>query len=116
MDVAPRSPNRPILDKDMIKSLVVQKCCNWYWYTRCILLEYESLWNRKPILCKNNNFCYIDYNRIIKSFSSRSLTHSVFKIGVFSNKTMNKATLFAFFLLFVVIYVPTLEPMLIPLH
>ena len=110
MDVAPRSPNEPILDKDMIKSLVVQSAAigigtlgAYYWGMR--VYGTENLYYARTI-----TFATLITAELLRAFSSRSLTHSVFKIGVFSNKTMNKATLFAFFLLFVVIYVPTLEP------
>ena len=110
MDVAPRSPNEPILDKDMIRALVVQSAAigigtlgAYYWGMR--VYGTENLYYARTI-----TFATLITAELLRAFSSRSLTHSVFKIGVFSNKTMNKATLFAFFLLFVVIYVPTLEP------
>ena len=110
MDVAPRNPNEPILDKDMIKALIVQSTAigigtlgAYYWGMS--VYGTENLYYARTI-----TFATLITAELLRAFSSRSLTHSVLKIGVFSNKTMNKATLFAFFLLLVVIYVPALEP------
>lgn len=46
---------------------------------------------------------------VLRAYSSRSDRHTVFSLGLFSNKAMVKATLFSFFLLLVVIYVPVLD-------
>lgn len=47
---------------------------------------------------------------LLRSFSSRSEHFSVFKAGVFSNKTLNKALLIAIGLTLMVVYVPFLQP------
>ncbi len=46
---------------------------------------------------------------LLRAYSSRSDRYSVFKIGLFSNKAMVKATILSFALLLVVLYVPILE-------
>ncbi len=46
---------------------------------------------------------------LLRAYSSRSDRYSVFRIGVFSNKSMVRATIVSFALLLVVLYVPFLE-------
>lgn len=46
---------------------------------------------------------------LLRAYSSRSDRHSVFKLGLFSNKSMVQATLVSFFLLMLVVYVPFLD-------
>ena len=46
---------------------------------------------------------------LLRAYSSRSEHESVFKIGLFSNKTMLKATAISFVLLILVIYIPFLD-------
>jgi Ca2+-transporting ATPase len=47
---------------------------------------------------------------VLRSYSSRSERDSIFKIGVFSNKTLVYATIVCLFLLGIVVYVPFLRP------
>jgi Ca2+-transporting ATPase len=46
---------------------------------------------------------------LLRAFSSRSQDYTLFKIGFFSNKTMNKAVLVSFALTIVVLYIPFLN-------
>lgn len=46
---------------------------------------------------------------LLRAFSCRSERYSVFRLGVFSNKTMNKSILLAFALMLIVVYVPALD-------
>lgn len=112
MDVSPRDPNEPILDKDMIKALVVQSIAisiatlgAYIWGMNTYGSEGEALTYARTI-----TFATLITAELLRAYSSRSLTHSIFEIGVFSNKTMTYSTLFAFALLLVVVYIPFLQP------
>lgn len=51
-------------------------------------------------------FITLIFAELLRAFSSRSEHYSVFKLGLFSNSTMNKAVLFSAALMLIVVYVP----------
>lgn len=110
MDIPPRDPNEPILDKEMVKALIVQSIS----ISAAVLGSY--IWGMKTygtenlIYARTITFTTLITAELLRAYSSRSLTHSIFKIGVFSNKTMTLSTLVSFLLLLVVLYVPFLQP------
>lgn len=110
MDIPPRNPDEPILDKDMVKALIVQSI------TISIAILGAYIWGMKVYGTENLTyartitFTTLITAELLRAYSSRSLNHSIFEIGVFSNKTMVKSTLLAFALLLVVIYIPVLQP------
>lgn len=110
MDIPPRDPNEPILDKDMVKALIVQSIS----ISAAIIGAY--IWGMKTygtenlVYARTITFAALITAELLRAYSSRSLTHSIFKIGVFSNKTMTLSTLVSFLLLLVVLYVPFLQP------
>ena len=110
MDIPPRDPNEPILDKDMVKALIVQSIS----ISAAILGAY--IWGMKTygtenlVYARTITFTTLISAELLRAYSSRSLTHSIFKIGVFSNKTMTLSTFVSFLLLLVVLYVPFLQP------
>lgn len=110
MNIPPRNPNEPILDKNMVKSLIVQSIsisiatlCAYIWGMKTY--GTENLTYARTI-----TFATLITAELLRAYSSRSLSHSIFKIGVFSNKTMVKSTAFAFLLLLAVLYIPFLQP------
>mgnify|MGYP000677874340 FL=1 len=110
MDIPPRDPNEPILDKDMVKALIVQSIS----ISAAIIGAY--IWGMKTygtenlVYARTITFAALITAELLRAYSSRSLTHSIFKIGVFSNKTMTLSTFVSFLLLLVVLYVPFLQP------
>lgn len=54
-------------------------------------------------------FATLTLSELIRAFTARSERISLFKLGVFSNKTMNMAVIFSIALVFAVIYVPFLQ-------
>lgn len=108
MDVPPRNPSEPILDKEMVRSLIVQSIA----IATGSLLAYR--WGLKTYgdltMARTLTFVTLITAELLRAYTSRSLTHSVFKIGFFSNKSMNKAVALGFILTLIVIYVPFLEP------
>lgn len=116
MDIPPRNPDEPIIDKGMRKALVIQSIAiavgtlgAYYWGMRTYG-AIESDPETALLKARTIAFATLILAELLRAYSSRSLTHSVFEIGVFSNPTMTKATIFSFTLLLVVVYVPFLQP------
>jgi Ca2+-transporting ATPase len=54
-------------------------------------------------------FATLTLSELFRAYTARSERISVFKLGFFSNKTMNMAVIFSVVLVFAVIYVPFLQ-------
>jgi Ca2+-transporting ATPase len=54
-------------------------------------------------------FATLTISELLRAFTARSERISIFKLGVFTNKTMNMAVLFSLVVVFAVIYVPFLN-------
>ena len=115
MTQKPRKAEEPIIDKSMIAGILVQSVA----LVVAVLGVYILVLNRYPDYATNPEhlkiartyaFVTLILAEVLRSFSSRSEKESIFKIGVFSNKTLNYATILCFFLLAIVIYVPFLRP------
>ena len=110
MDIPPRDPDEPILDKDMIKALVVQSIAISAATLGAYIWGMRTYGTVNLYYARTITFATLITAELLRAYSSRSLNHSILKIGVFSNKTMVRSTLLAFALLLVVIYVPALQP------
>ncbi|NLY66009.1 MAG: calcium-translocating P-type ATPase, SERCA-type [Tissierellia bacterium] len=110
MDIPPRDPDEPILDKDMIKALVVQSIAISAATLGAYIWGMRTYGTVNLYYARTITFATLITAELLRAYSSRSLNHSILKIGVFSNKTMVRSTLLAFTLLLVVIYVPALQP------
>ncbi len=109
MTVKPRDPKEPILDKLMLRGILFQS----FAVAGASLLAYW--WGLKTYgsditKVRTIIFATLITAELLRAFSSRSLKHSLFKIGFFSNITMVYSVSFAFFLLLIVIYLPFLQP------
>lgn len=110
MDMPPRDPNEPILDKGMLRALLIQSIAI------CIATIGAYIWGMNKYgtenltMARTITFATLITAELLRAYSSRSLNHSIFHIGVFSNKAMTRSTLLSFILLLVVIYVPFLQP------
>lgn len=110
MKIPPRNVDEPILDKGMIRGIIVQSIAialGALFAYRWGLITYgaESLIEARTI-----TFATLITAELLRAYSARSEKHTVFEIGMFSNKTMTCATLISFVLLLVVIYLPFLQP------
>lgn len=108
MDMPPREPNRPILDKDMLKGIAFQSIA----VAAAALLAYR--WGLKTYpndidKARTITFTTLILAELLRAFSSRSRRHTLFKIGFFTNMTLVYATLLSFGLLLVVLYVPFMK-------
>src|SRR5690606_23317713 len=88
MEMSPRDPNEPILDKNMITGISVQSIA----ITLATMLAY--LWGLKHygtndlIIPRTIAFTTLISAELIRAFSSRSETHTLFEIGFFTNRTL----------------------------
>ena len=110
MKQKPRDTKEGILDKAMYGGIVFQAVAI---SGACLLAYYlgvqkygiiENLPRIRTIV-----FATLITAELLRAFSSRSQDYTLFKIGFFSNKTMNKAVLVSFALTIVVLYIPFLN-------
>jgi Ca2+-transporting ATPase len=113
MDRKPRSPKEPIINKQMIIGVGVQTIAK----TAVTLFAFWSglhhmempIEQRLPF-AETMAFCTLAFSELLRAFTARSEYYSVFKIGVFSNKWMNRAVLISVVLMLGVVYLPFLNP------
>ena len=109
MEVPPRNPNEPILDKDMIYSIISQALA----ITVATLGAYFYGMHHYPNHIEGARtvaFFTLITAELLRSYSVRSSRFTLFHIGVFSNKTLLYGTALSFVMMLVVVYVPFLQP------
>lgn len=107
MQQPPRNPDEPILNKDMqwmiaIHSLVLTFAVLGSFYFA--LNQYDNL-----ALARTYAFVTLITAELLRAYTARSEKFTVFKIGLFSNRNMNVATIVSFAMLFVVLLVPSMQ-------
>ncbi len=113
MERPPRPAGEPIINREMLIGIAVQSVV----MTVAILSSYlmagakpgSSLNNPDLPLWRTVAFATLTLSELLRAFTARSERVSVFKLGFFSNKTMNMAVIFSIVLVFAVIYVPFLQ-------
>lgn len=126
----PRDPGERIINKEMIFSILVQSFAIFlavfaafqfgrYFYPDVALDGTGALahtfnfWAHEGFEPSHGarTFAFVTLisAELLRAFSSRSETQSIFKLGFFSNKTMNKAVLLSFVLMLLVVFVPALD-------
>jgi len=107
MNMAPRNPDEPIMDKRMKWQIIIQS----FFMTVAVLGVFTfSLKHSSDIdTARTYAFATLIFSELLRAYTSRSEVYSVFKIGVFSNKYMVGGTLISFLLLLTVVYVPSLR-------
>lgn len=107
MEKPPRNPNEPIMDHRMKVQIAIQSI----FMTMAVLGVFTFALNTSSNLqvAQTYAFATLIFSELLRAYTSRSETLSVFKIGVFSNKYMVGGTFISFLLLLLVIYVPALR-------
>ena len=109
MDRKPRDSKASILDKQLFIGVMVQSIAigvsSLLAYTTALKLYPDNL-----ILARTITFATLISAELLRAYSSRSQRYSIFKIGIFSNKSMVLGTGFSFLLMLLVIYVPFMQP------
>jgi len=109
MKHAPRPPREPVINRDMAIGIAVIAVVD----AIAILLAFTFGLQRYPghlEAAQTIAFVTLCTSELIRAYTARSEYHSVFFIGVFSNKWMNWAVLASFLLVLAVVYVPFLRP------
>lgn len=105
----PRPPTEPIINRSMRLGISVQTVA----ITTITLIAYLlglNLHPGQPEVAESMAFVALSFSELLRAFTARSETHPIFKLGLFSNPSMNWAVLSSFLLLLAVVYVPFLQP------
>jgi Ca2+-transporting ATPase len=105
----PRPPREPVINRDMAIGIGVVAVVD----AIAILLAFVFGLQRYPgqlEAAQTIAFVTLCTSELIRAYTARSEYHSVFSIGVFSNKWMNWAVLASFLLVLAVVYLPFLQP------
>ena len=105
----PRSPKEPIINRDMAIGIGVIGVVD----AIAILTVFYLAMQRHPghlEAAQTMAFVALCSSELIRAFTARSEYHSVFSIGVFSNRWMVWAVGVSFLLVLMVVYVPFLRP------
>lgn len=103
----PRNPDEPIMDKRMRWQIGIQST----FMTLAVLGIYVYALNFKGDIHDARTFAFaaLIFSELLRAYTSRSETFSVFKLGIFGNKYMVMGTVLSFVLLLAVIYIPFLR-------
>jgi len=105
----PRSPREPVINRDMAIGIGVVGIVD----ALAILTVFYLAMQRYPdqlVAAQTIAFVSLCTSELIRAFTARSEYHSVFSIGVFSNRWMVWAVGVSFLLVLMVVYVPFFRP------
>jgi Ca2+-transporting ATPase len=109
MKQQPRPPKEPVINTDMAIGVAVVSVVD----AIAILMVFYLGLQRYPghvEVAQTIAFVTLCTSELLRAFTARSEHHSVFSLGVFSNRWMVWATGASFVLVLCVIYVPFLRP------
>jgi len=109
MQQPPRSPTEPVINRDMAIGIGVVGVVD----AIAILTVFFLAMQRYPghlEAAQTMAFVALCTSELLRAFTARSEYHSVFSIGVFSNRWMVWAVGVSFLLVLMVVYVPFLRP------
>lgn len=109
MQINPRKPNEPILDRIMLKKITFQSIA----IAAASLLAFKWGLNHYPNdidKARTITFTTLILAELLRAYSSRSQKHTLFKLGLFTNKNLVYSTIFSFSLMLLVLYVPFIQP------
>lgn len=108
MKYPPRPTAEPVVTKDRAVLMLMQGAfiafCSLLAFSLVLFIEKEGL-NR----ARTAAFVVLACSQLFHSFNCRSMTDSLFKLGVFTNKNLVFATSISFILQMSVVYVPFLQ-------
>ncbi len=110
MEIPPRNPEESILNKEMTIAIIFQSVAIAIGSLLAYRWGLKTYGNQNLIIARTITFATLITAELLRAYSSRSEKHTIFEIGMFSNKTLTFATIISFLLLIIVIYVPFLQP------
>ena len=105
----PRPTKEPVINRDMLTSIGFIAVADTIAVLGVFVLAL-SLYPGNLIAAQTMAFATLVCSELLRAFTSRSETYSIFSIGVFSNRWMILATGSSFLMLLLAIYVPFLQP------
>ncbi len=109
MEKQPRDPKEALLNKDLISKIIIQSIAIGGASLASYLLALK-LYPNNIVESRTIVFTTLILAELLRSYSVRSESHTIFEIGLFSNMTLVYGTLFSLFLTLAVIYIPFLQP------
>ncbi|MEK6256526.1 MAG: cation-translocating P-type ATPase [Chloroflexota bacterium] len=112
MDQPPRPADEPIINRLMLRGIVVQTVA----ITTVTLGAYLLGLRLYPVAGDFNDvaatmaYVTLSFSELLRAFTSRSERYPLLKIGIFGNKAMNWAVLSSAVLLLATVYIPFLQP------
>ena len=113
MSHKPRPPKEPVINKQMTIGLIIQTLAI---ASVTLFAFYRGLTHngQDPVLnlpyAETMAFVTLSISELFRAFTARSERYPLLKIGLFSNKWMNRAVLSSLALLMLVVYLPFLNP------
>jgi Ca2+-transporting ATPase len=104
MEQAPRRVTEPIINHDMVIGIAVQTVA----ISVAVLIAFRIGLPGGEVHARTMAFATLSISELLRAYTSRSERYSVFAIGVFSNKWMQRAVLTSLAILLAIIYVPFL--------
>ncbi len=105
----PRPTAEPVINREMLVSILVIAAAD----TVAVLSSFIVALGRFPghvQAAQATAFATLVCSELLRAYTSRSERHSIFSIGVFSNRWMHWAVGSSFVMLILVLYVPFLQP------
>lgn len=109
MKEPPRDPKESIINKRMQWEIIVQSIA----MAAAVLGVFKvalNIYNNNIYIARNFAFVTLIVSELFRSYTARSEELSIFRLGIFSNKYVVGGTLFSFFLILLVMYVPFFRP------
>lgn len=108
MEHAPRDPQEPIVDRKMRNSVILQSIFLALGTLASFLYALHFHGNLED--ARTAAFLTIVLGELMRAYSARSETKSIFKMKLFENSYLNKSVLVSVVFVFAAIYIPVLNP------
>ena len=108
MERPPRKPKEPVVTKQRGSLMLAQgsfiAICSLLAFSFVLFIEKEGIDRARTAA-----FIVLSCSQLFHSYNCRSMTESLFKLGIFTNKKLILATSVSFFLQMAVVYMPFLQ-------
>lgn len=108
MKKPPRNPKEAVVTKNRAFLMLGQGSfiafCSLFAFTLVLFIGKGGI-----VRARTAAFIVLSCSQLFHSFNCRSMTESLFKLGIFTNKKLIAATLISFFIQMAVVYIPFLQ-------
>lgn len=106
MNKPPRDPNENIIDKPMVINILIQSIALTIGALGSFIYAYKYI---DPAIATTACFVTLVVGELLRGYSARSETKSIFKMRIFENGYLNKTVLFSLAFLLATVYIPFLN-------